>query len=84
MSIGKRNCLSDGYPDEGVLCLVTFPTGKYMYMDQEKMTGHSATAYYRKNQGWVYADGEPRYLKFTPYYWHEIDVFYDWEGEIHE
>ena len=58
-------------PSEGQLCIVYFPVGQNTIT--EKTIGPSATAYYRKNEGWIYAD-TPIKLRFKPYYWFPLDI----------
>ncbi|MCK4789170.1 MAG: hypothetical protein KAV87_35840 [Desulfobacteraceae bacterium] len=73
MKIGKRHKVSDELPGVGVLCVVTFPLSVQSLTG--KVCGHSATAYYRKdNGGWIYAD-VPSKLRFEPYYWYRIVGF---------
>lgn len=53
------NRSKDGLPEEGILCVVYFPIGvqKSIIEDGPDMTmGPIALAYYRKAEGWIYAD----------------------------
>lgn len=46
-------------PEEGQLCAIFFPIGVHHAIEKggvDKATGPVALAYYRKNEGWVYAD----------------------------
>ena len=63
--------VSDRLPDEGTLCLVYFPMGLDLFTRQT--TGPSTVAFYRKDEGWVYAD-TPTKLRFDPYYWQALNV----------
>lgn len=58
-------------PEEGVLCVVYLPIGENKLTG--KTIGMTATAYYCKSEGWIYAD-TPNRLKFKPYYWQPFEV----------
>jgi hypothetical protein len=66
-----------GEPQEGVLYLAFLPIGDFLPIEEGGETmcvGSMAAAYYRKNQGWIYAD-EPTPLRFEPAYWARIKQF---------
>ena len=66
MDKNEWNKVEDGLPDEGVLCIVYFPYEVHNVTG--KTVGPIAIAYYRKYDGWIYAD-TPIPLRFKPYYW---------------
>ena len=60
----------DRLPEPGILCAVFLPVGKNSATG--KIIGPTAMAYYREDEGWVYAD-IPSKLRFTPYYWQPFE-----------
>jgi len=63
--------VSDKMPEEGDLCIVYFPVGIDNVVGER--FGPIAMAYYRKDEGWIYAD-TPRPLVFKPYYWSLLSI----------
>ena len=63
--------VKDKMPEEGILCIVYFPIGENKLTG--KTMGPTATAYFRKEEGWIYAD-TPYKLRFEPYYWQPFNV----------
>jgi hypothetical protein len=62
------NKSEDGLPEEGCLCVVYFPMGLHISMTEggdDITTGPITLAYYRKDEGWIYADN-PRKLNWNP------------------
>lgn len=58
------NKIKEGLPEEGVLCIVYFPIGLHKALVEGKpdmTSGPIALTYYRKKEGWIYADS-PRPL----------------------
>jgi len=63
--------VKDKFPDEGQLCIVYFPIGQNNLTG--KTVGQSATAYFRANEGFVYAD-LPTKIRFKPFYWMPFNI----------
>ena len=66
MNIKQWNDVTERLPEEGILCIVYHPMGEDRVTG--KTSGPIAMAYYRKDEGWIYAD-QPTPLRFKPCYW---------------
>lgn len=65
------NKSENGLPEEGILCVVYFPLGIQHNLTENDIIGVSigpiTMAYYRKSEGWVYADMPiPLELRWNP------------------
>lgn len=68
----KWNNIKDGVPKEGELCVIYFPFAVNNLTG--KTTGQMAMAYFRDDEGWIYAD-KPTPVRFDPYYWIPWEAF---------
>lgn len=73
----RQRLLSKGWkeisecPPQGIACVVFKPVG--VSLTTGETAGPLAAAFFRKDEGWVYADA-PTPVRFTPTYWQPLKL----------